>query len=125
VRIEIRSILIQRRLKRQRWGRRLKTGGRGHWARLLFFSDQGREQAFDLAVVGEAVGLALGVDGLAVEGDLKVAGGPDRDVRVEAEFGFEPIRESDRSRFIPSHPAICDVDLVRHEAPPGMKIQLL
>jgi hypothetical protein len=101
-------------------GRRLKTDGRGRGGAALFFPDQGRDQAFDFAVVGEAIGLALGEDGLAVEADLEVAGGPDRDVRVEAQLGLEPIRESDRSRFVPSHPAISDVDFVRHETPPGM-----
>jgi hypothetical protein len=62
--------------------------------------------------------LALGVDVLTVEGDLEVAGCANGDVRVEAELFLEPIRESDRSRFVPSHPAICDVDFIRHGAPP-------
>jgi len=66
--------------------------------------------------LGEPVDGLLGEHRLAVKLDFEVAGVADLDFGFQAELFLETVREGDRPRTIPSHPAI--VDLNFHEYPP-------
>jgi hypothetical protein len=71
------------------------------------------EQGGDLRVVGKAVGLALGKQGLAIGDDLERAGSAGDEFDLDAISLYKQVPRTERTRLVVSNDAVFDADFRR------------